>query len=222
MSGSRETLTRIGAQGSFVFGEKNETMGSLAHRPAGGERRRTSREARSRAPDWNGPEVQLAQGRLCRTAVKGSGSIEREWVLDSACPYMEVVLLTTNDPATELRNALEKLGAREFEHVALSLDPARGLAALVYAQSKGADNPIAYAIKLFDNPDWKPAGEVRRVATNLSVDRKCIHCGGDRFVFVTDDVDVLYGQTVAPCIYCNKDANTVRWVGDERRETAAR
>ena len=150
--------------------------------------------------------------------MKGSGSIEREWVFSSTCPlFQEVLVLTTNNPSEDLRGALEKLGAREFEIVALSMDPARGLAALAYAQLKGAENPIPYAIKVFDNPDWQPSGESRRVATNLSVDMKCVHCEGDRFVTVTDDPSVLYGETYAPCVYCNKDANTEFWTADGRK-----
>lgn len=65
-----------------------------------------------------------------------------------------------------LRNALLRLGAREYEVVALTMIPDRGLAALNYATSKGAEHPIAYAIKLFDSDDWNPAGEVARKGTN--------------------------------------------------------
>jgi hypothetical protein len=36
---------------------------------------RSNREPRSRAADWNRPQVQLAQGRLCRTAEKSFGHI---------------------------------------------------------------------------------------------------------------------------------------------------
>lgn len=67
-----------------------------------------------------------------------------------------------------LRNALLRLGAREYEVVALTMVPDRGLAALNYAIEKGAEHPIAYAIKLFDSDSWNPSGEVSRKGTNLS------------------------------------------------------
>lgn len=132
--------------------------------------------------------------------------------------------MNNNNPGSDerLRNELLKLGAREYEVVALTMDPDRGLAALKVAQTRGAEHPISYAIKIFDNEDWHPSGEVRRHATNLSVERICPHCGGDRFVVVTDDPSALYGESHAPCQICNPKANTERWIGHERRVTAAR
>lgn len=129
--------------------------------------------------------------------------------------------MNNNDPQTDLKGALERLGAREYEIVALSMDVHRGLAALAYAEQRGVDHPISYAIKVFDNPDWQPAAEKRRVATNQSVDRTCSHCGGARFVTVTAGLE-LYEDTYAPCKACNASANTKRWVGDEPRETVPR
>lgn len=120
-----------------------------------------------------------------------------------------------------LRTALESHGAREFEVVALSMDAHRGLAAFNVAVQRGADNPIQYAIALFDKPDWQPKGETRRVATNQSVERTCAHCGGDRFVPLAESVTELYVEQHAPCKVCNPTANTRRWVGTEARETAA-
>jgi hypothetical protein len=61
-----------------------ETGRSLAHRGDDGTGR-TNREGCSRAVDWNGPQVQLAQGRLCRTAEKAFGHIMRERVFTSSC-----------------------------------------------------------------------------------------------------------------------------------------
>jgi hypothetical protein len=121
--------------------------------------------------------------------------------------------MNNNNPSTEetLRKELGALGAREFEVVALTMDPERGLAALHYAQTKGVDYPLSYAIKVFDNPDWFPKGETRRLVTNAHVDRKCDACGGHLFVVVTDDVTALYGETYAPCAACNSSANTVRY-----------
>lgn len=121
-----------------------------------------------------------------------------------------------------LRSALESHGAREFEMVALMMDPHRGLAALNYAVAKGAERPIPYAIAVFDNEEWKPQGETRRVATNQAVEKTCSHCGRDRFVVVTHDPSALYGETYAPCSACNPKADTTRWVSNERRVTAAR
>ena len=129
--------------------------------------------------------------------------------------------MSTNSSSDDLRTELSRLGAREFEQVALSMDPARGLAALALAQRKGVDNPIPYAIKLFDSPDWHPSGEVRRQATNVSVEKSCPHCGGDRFILVSDAPE-LYGETYAPCAHCNATSDTTRYVGSERRVTAPR
>lgn len=89
---------------------------------------------------------------------------------------------TTTD---ELKSALEKLGAREYEIVALTMLPERGLAALEFALEKGVEHPIAYAIKIFDNAEWNPTGEAKRRATNQSVTTQCAVCGGDRFVLVS-------------------------------------
>ena len=116
-----------------------------------------------------------------------------------------------NNSTDDLKREMERLGAREFEIVALSMDPDRGLAALGVANTKGVEHPIAYATKLFDSPDWHPSGAARRLATNVHVEKACKACGGDRFVPVTDDWRVLYGETYAPCAACNADANTTFW-----------
>lgn len=124
-----------------------------------------------------------------------------------------------NDTTSDLKSALEKLGAREFEIVALTMIPDRGLAALDYAIDKGVEHPIAYAIKLFDSDSWNPAGEVTRRGTNLSVEpTHCCLCGGDRFVVVGTrpvvasqwhrdrGMDVPSGASedeYAPCPECN-------------------
>lgn len=127
--------------------------------------------------------------------------------------------MSNNSSNEQLRKELTALGAREFEVVALIMDPDRGLAALRLALQRGAENPIPYAIKLFDSIDWQPSGEVRRQGTNLHVEKTCSHCAGDRFVLVTEGSD-LYGETYAPCKFCNAKTDTKRWVGSERRETA--
>lgn len=106
-----------------------------------------------------------------------------------------------------LRDALKSYGAREFEIVALSGDPHRGLAAINQAVTKGAERPIPYAIALYDNKEWNPRGETRRHATNQHAERTCSHCGGDRFIFVDDDWKVPYGERVAPCKECNPEVN---------------
>ena len=129
--------------------------------------------------------------------------------------------MTSNSTSeAELRSELERLGAREFEIVALSMNPVRGLAALAYAEARGANNPVAYAISMFDNPEWQPSGETHRRGTNLSVERECTHCGGDRMVLVTDDSAELYGETWAPCVVCNKEANTTFWTVFGKKFTA--
>lgn len=68
-----------------------------------------------------------------------------------------------------LRKELLALGARPYELVALGMEPVRGLAALHFAQAKGVERPIAYAIVLFDDPDWNPSGESKRKGTNRHV-----------------------------------------------------
>lgn len=125
--------------------------------------------------------------------------------------------MSTKNTSEILGTEMRRLGAREFELVALSMDPARGLAALEYAKAKGAENPIPYAIKMFDNADWHPSGEKARVATNLAVDVRCAACGGDRFVAITDNPSVLYGETYAPCAVCNAKANTEFWTARGER-----
>lgn len=74
--------------GSFVIANA-ETKRSLAN--GRGQRKgiRTKRYAASRVSDRNGPRVQLAQGRLCRTAQTGFRVIAGERVFTSSCPYME-------------------------------------------------------------------------------------------------------------------------------------
>jgi hypothetical protein len=81
---------------------------------------------------------------------------------------------------------LRKLGAREFQVVALSADPERALAAIEATRSKGhVEHLIAYALTLFDDPEWRPSGERPRRATNLAAPAStCATCGGDRFVVV--------------------------------------
>lgn len=124
-----------------------------------------------------------------------------------------------NNSSDELRKELTALGAREFQIVALSGDPERGLAAIAEARRRGVEHVVGYAITIFDNAAWTPTGELRR-GTNLHVEKVCTHCGGDRFVPVTDDWRNLYGETWAPCIECNAEADTKRWAGNERRVTA--
>jgi hypothetical protein len=59
---------------AIVARDESNDERTLAHTSAGVDGR-TNRDARSRAADWNGPQVQLAQGRLCRTAEKRFGDI---------------------------------------------------------------------------------------------------------------------------------------------------
>jgi hypothetical protein len=118
---------------------------------------------------------------------------------------------------------MRSLGAREFQVVALSADEDRAMAAVAEAQRRGVTSVIPYALTLFDDPSWTPKDSRPPQKTNLSVDRKCAHCGGDRFVAVTDDVTQLYGETYAPCKVCNPQTNTARWlVTGERLETQPR
>lgn len=129
--------------------------------------------------------------------------------------------MKTTTPGQDLRTALGQLGAREFEMVALGMDAHRGLAALAFAQAKGVEHPVSYAIKIFDSPDWQPRGEKRTLIVNAAVEVRCGMCGGDRFVFVTDDPKTLYGETVKPCPSCNSSADAGFWKANgERFEVA--
>jgi len=129
--------------------------------------------------------------------------------------------MKTTTPDQDLRTALEKAGAREFEMVALGMEPNRGLAALALAQAKGVDHPVSYAIKVFDNPEWQPRGEKKTPIVNAAVEVKCGMCGGDRFVFVTNDPKRLYGETVKPCPSCNASVDAGFWKANgERFEVA--
>ena len=107
---------------------------------------------------------------------------------------------------------LQSKGAREFQIVALSGDEPRALAAVAEAERRGIEHVIAYALTLYDDPSWVPTGAKSRAPalTNQSVDRKCAHCGGDRFVPVTEGPG-LYEETYAPCVHCNAEANTTRY-----------
>ena len=125
-------------------------------------------------------------------------------------------------PQADLKSALTKLGAREFEMVALSMDAHRGLAALAVAQAKGAEHPVSYAIKLFDSPDWQPSGEKPRHATNVAVEVTCATCHGVRFVSVTDDPTKLYGETYKPCPRCNSTVDAGFWRADGSRFEVAK
>jgi hypothetical protein len=130
--------------------------------------------------------------------------------------------LTNSNPTQDLKSALQKLGAREFEIAALSLDPHRGLGALALAQAKGVDRPISYAIKLFDSADWQPSGEKRRQVVNASVDVKCAVCAGDRFVAVLDDPTTLYAETYKPCPKCNASVDCSFYRADGSRFVVAK
>lgn len=130
--------------------------------------------------------------------------------------------MENNSPETDLRTALGKLGAREFEYVALTMDPHRGLAAIAYAQQRGVDHPIPYAIKLFDNAEWQPAAAKKPVTTNLSVERQCATCDGHRFVEVTNDPLVPYGETYKPCPTCNSTVDAGFWKASGERFVVAK
>ena len=127
----------------------------------------------------------------------------------------------TSNPTQDLKSALQKLGAREFEVVALTMDVHRGLAALAYAQAKGVERPVSYAIKLFDSVDWQPSGEKRRQVVNASVDVKCATCDGDRFVAVLNDPSTLYAETYKPCPKCNGSVDCSFWRADGSRFVVA-
>jgi hypothetical protein len=109
---------------------------------------------------------------------------------------------------------LQKRGAREFQIAALSADEPRALAAIAETERRGIEHVVAYAMTLFDDPEWVPRGKKAVALTNLSVDRNCPRCGGDRFVPVTDSVTALYGETYAPCAACNGSTNASFYRGN--------
>ncbi len=117
----------------------------------------------------------------------------------------------------QLRSELHALGAREFEQVALGMDSDRGLAALKIAVERGAEHPIPYAIKLFDDSAWTPTGEFRRRVTNTHAEVDCKVCAGHRMVPVTDDWSAQYGETWAPCAACTGECNTTFYRVDGTR-----
>lgn len=132
--------------------------------------------------------------------------------------------MNNNNPSSEetLRKELAALGAQDHETIALTMDPVRGLAALAVATAKGANHPISYAIKVFDNPDWAPKGEARRIVTNATAEVRCATCDGDRFIDVLNDPKVLYGHTVKPCPDCNASLDAGFWKPNGERFTVAR
>jgi len=118
------------------------------------------------------------------------------------------------------KEQLQSKGAREFQIVALSADENRALAAIAEAERRGIEHAVSYAMTLYEDPSWRPTGAKSRAPslTNQAVDVECAHCGGDRFVAVTDGLG-LYEETYAPCAYCNARANTKRYVNNVPRET---
>ena len=146
----------------------------------------------------------------------------------------EVVVLSDNTAIT-LKSELAKLGAREFEVVALTMDPERGWAALQYAIEREAERPIQYAIAMFDNPNWRPSGETTRRGTNQPApDVACQTCGGDRFVLVSlrkpmqsawmkergiEPSETEMIEEMAACPDCNQ-ADTSFWRADGSRSRA--
>ena len=118
-----------------------------------------------------------------------------------------------------------RLGAREFEMVALEMNPERGLAALAFAQGKGVEHPISYAIKIFDDPEWQPRGEKRTPLVNAVVEVRCSTCNGDRMIVHRERKPEQTGWMIAhgikptehvieemkPCPKCNASVNTGFW-----------
>lgn len=121
---------------------------------------------------------------------------------------------------SEFSDYLRSHGAREYEVVALVMDIPRAQAAMDVALERGADRPVPYALKMFDDPGWQVRKPKPVLLTNQAVNTKCAHCGGDRFVLVTDGRG-LYEETYAPCAVCNGAADTAFWTvhGEQRVAT---
>ena len=139
---------------------------------------------------------------------------------------------TSEERGLDFKEELRRLGAREFEIVALQADEERAMAAVALAQAKGAERPVAYALTLFEDPQWMPVGKPR-LRTNLSAPvSECATCGGDRFVpfrerpaeqttWMREHGIELRGdpklEEWAPCPDCNRDADTGFWRSDGTR-----
>lgn len=119
----------------------------------------------------------------------------------------------------DFKQELQRRGAREFQIVALSADEPRALAAISEAERRGIEHVVSYALTLYDDPSWSPTGAKSRPVqvTNAVVEVSCAACGGDRFVPVTDNPLLLYGESYAPCAACNSNANTTFWRADGSR-----
>lgn len=127
-----------------------------------------------------------------------------------------------------LKQELERRGAREFEIVILSEDEERAWLALDAALERGADNLIRYAMSLFEDPAWKPnPGKPRNGTNAVAPVPNCGTCGGDRFVLFSTRVPEQSAwmeekgivpnsdeiEEMAPCPDCNP-ADTSFWRPD--------
>lgn len=102
---------------------------------------------------------------------------------------------------------LAKLSPTTIQRQRLESDPVRGLAAIAKAHEVGANNPLSYAISVFNSSTFetkKPPPSVNR-----SVQVSCQTCGGDRFV-EWEQQEPPYAESYAPCPACNADCNTLR------------
>lgn len=131
----------------------------------------------------------------------------------------------------DFSETLRKMGAREFQIVALSVDEERALSAIAEAERRGVSSVIPYALTLFDDPSWSGSTARPKRATNQAVEVTCVTCGGDRFLVHSTRSPSLSSwmaergiepgsdpiEEMKPCPECNANANTAFFRADGTR-----
>ena len=91
MTASRKPLPSRSRSARVLASPTNKRI--LAYSPGRRERTAQAEWLTTRAEDWNGPRVQLAQGEPCRTAGHSFGSMTGNGIYLSACLKVSEVLL---------------------------------------------------------------------------------------------------------------------------------
>lgn len=116
---------------------------------------------------------------------------------------------------SDLRTELDALSATDVQRRALEANPARAKAALDEARKRGAQSPIAYALSMFNSPEFSPRNVEQKAGTNRHATVNCRTCDGDRMVVYSMRTDTYNGRSAeveeyAPCADCNPSCNTSR------------
>ena len=103
----------------------------------------------------------------------------------------------------KLEEMLAQARATSYQRQVLLGKPQRALEALQVAHSRGARDPLMYAVKLFLDPEWRATVKAARV--NVHSSRECARCGGDRMVLLREGYDeqVMYDEVYVRCPQCN-------------------